>query len=306
MEPIVRNSGKVEIEISEARIELSDLTLSGLFGRQLAPPKAMIVALHGGGHRAQYWHCQDPPEASLLTLGPRLGYEVIALDRPGYGACYDVSLSEQSVANQSRVLLKAIHHWRGRRSDLPVFLIGHSLGGIVALTMASGAAKHVVAGVDVSGIPLRYSDEMQEALHRPRERIDETHYSSVSRELIRELFFGPSETFETKALEKCVRLSAPLPIGELLDVVNCPRDLPPRMLEIVAPVQITIPEFERSSIGGEEMLEYARAQLTSSARVSTVLQKASAHNISMHLVARAYHLRALAFFDECLARNTQG
>jgi pimeloyl-ACP methyl ester carboxylesterase len=305
MEPIIRNSGKIEIEISDARIELSNLTLSGLFGRQLAPPKAMIVALHGEGHRAQYWHCQNPPEASLLTLGPRLGYEVLALDRPGYGACYDISLSEQSAVEQSRVLLKAIHHWRGRRPNLPVFLVGHSSGGIVALTMASGAAKHIVAGVDVSGVPLRYSPEMLEVLHCAKERIDETHYSAAPRDLIREMFFGPNDTFEIKALEKCAQSSAPLPIGELFDAVNCPRDLPPRMLEIVAPVQITIPEFERSSVGGVEMLDYARAQLGSSAMVSTVLQKASAHNISMHLVARAYHLRALAFFDECLACNSE-
>lgn len=33
-------------------------------------------------------------------------------------------------------------------------------------------------------------------------------------------------------------------------------------------------------------------------------QVASGHNISLHLVARAYHLRAIAFFDEVLATAT--
>ena len=34
----------------------------------------------------------------------------------------------------------------------------------------------------------------------------------------------------------------------------------------------------------------------------TAWQRASGHNISLHHVARAYHLRALAFFDEALGR----
>ena len=40
----------------------------------------------------------------------------------------------------------------------------------------------------------------------------------------------------------------------------------------------------------------------------TSLQRASGHNISAHHVGFAYHLRALAFFDECrrLAEQTSG
>jgi hypothetical protein len=34
----------------------------------------------------------------------------------------------------------------------------------------------------------------------------------------------------------------------------------------------------------------------------TAWQRASGHNISLHHVARAYHLRAIAFFDEAPGR----
>jgi hypothetical protein len=40
---------------------------------------------------------------------------------------------------------------------------------------------------------------------------------------------------------------------------------------------------------------------TSSPRVVLEWQRDSGHNISLHRVARAYHLRAVAFFDEVLA-----
>jgi pimeloyl-ACP methyl ester carboxylesterase len=39
---------------------------------------------------------------------------------------------------------------------------------------------------------------------------------------------------------------------------------------------------------------------TSAPRVELAWQRASGHNISLHHVARAYHLRAIAFFDEAL------
>ena len=54
--------------------------------------------------------------------------------------------------------------------------------------------------------------------------------------------------------------------------------------------------------GGREGLESCGALFTSSSRVELAWQRASGHNISLHHVARAYHLRAIAFFDEALSR----
>ena len=68
------------------------------------------------------------------------------------------------------------------------------------------------------------------------------------------------------------------------------------------PIQLTRAEFENSSGGGREGLERCGALFTSSPRVALQWQVASGHNISLHRVARAYHLRAIAFFDETLAR----
>jgi hypothetical protein len=71
------------------------------------------------------------------------------------------------------------------------------------------------------------------------------------------------------------------------------------MRQIQVPVQYTMPEFEQSSETGAAILDAARGYLTSSRRVLTHLQAGAGHNISLHKVARAYHLRSLAFFDEC-------
>jgi hypothetical protein len=57
-----------------------------------------------------------------------------------------------------------------------------------------------------------------------------------------------------------------------------------------------------SSGGGREGPDSCGALFTSSPRVELAWQRASGHNISLHRVARACHLRAIAFFDEALSR----
>ena len=66
------------------------------------------------------------------------------------------------------------------------------------------------------------------------------------------------------------------------------------------PVRITRAESDVSSGGGRVGLDSRGALFTSSPRVVLAWQRASVHNISLHRVARAYHLRAIAFFDEAL------
>src|SRR5260370_7024299 len=49
-------------------------------------PRAVIVAIHGGGTTALYFDCPGHPESSLLRSGAAHGYTVVALDRPGYAS----------------------------------------------------------------------------------------------------------------------------------------------------------------------------------------------------------------------------
>jgi len=46
------------------------------------------------------------------------------------------------------------------------------------------------------------------------------------------------------------------------------------------------------------MLAHIRSLTPDCTRLITTMQAGSGHNISLHHVARAYHPRALAFFDE--------
>jgi hypothetical protein len=65
-------------------------------------------------------------------------------------------------------------------------------------------------------------------------------------------------------------------------------------------VQWTATEFEKMQASGRDMLDEVHALLRNSPHSQLHLQRASGHNASQHRIARAYHLRALAFFEECL------
>jgi pimeloyl-ACP methyl ester carboxylesterase len=59
--------------------------MSGLVA-EVAEPRAVVIAFHGGASTAAYFDCPEHPRLSLLRTGPELGFTVVALDRPGYGA----------------------------------------------------------------------------------------------------------------------------------------------------------------------------------------------------------------------------
>ncbi len=71
-------------------------------------PRAAVVALHGSGMNAAYFHARADPRLSLLALGPRLGYTVLALDRPGYGRSASAVLDGQRLAEQTRTVRAAL------------------------------------------------------------------------------------------------------------------------------------------------------------------------------------------------------
>jgi pimeloyl-ACP methyl ester carboxylesterase len=281
-------------------IEAGNYTLSGLLARPEGFEQVgIILALHGGGYRAGYWDCPHPSGSSLLTLGASLGYAVLAIDRPGYGATGGLGPKSMCLETQAEVIFDAIEHWIKKTGTTgPLFVIGHSIGGILTLLMAaSSRGNRLLAGVDVSGVPLQFTAESATVM--ARQPIDTDYLPDISPDFARNLFFGPDGSFEASALVFDRSLAASVPTAEYLDARDAPRTLPLKMREIRVPVQYTMPEFEQSSETGAVILDTARGYLTSSRRVLTHLQAGAGHNISLHKVARAYHLRSLAFFDEC-------
>ena len=100
-------------------------------------PRAVIVAIHGGGTTALYFDCPGHPELSLLRTGAQHGYTVVAIDRPGYGssAAYPDAVAEPE--QRVRLAYGAVDRVLGERPrGAGLFLMAHSGGCELALRMA--------------------------------------------------------------------------------------------------------------------------------------------------------------------------
>src|ERR1700743_3950064 len=72
--------------VPQPRLVIVDVGPMSALVAEAPDPRAVIVAIHGGGTTALYFDCPGHPESSLLRAGAAHGYTVIALDRPGYGS----------------------------------------------------------------------------------------------------------------------------------------------------------------------------------------------------------------------------
>ena len=88
-----------------------------------------IVLIHGAGGNHLYW----PPDTRRLS-----GYRIYALDLPGHGK--SGGLGCQSVAAYA----KRVMNWMDTMKIQKAVLVGHSMGGAIAMTIASESAERVL------------------------------------------------------------------------------------------------------------------------------------------------------------------
>lgn len=106
-----------------------------------------LVLIHGAGGTHLYW----PPEIRRLR-----GYCVYAIDLPGHGKS-STSDGQQTIGEYAHFLVQWLESLKIRRA----VLVGHSMGGAIALALAIHHPEHVVGlGLLGSGARLRVMPEI--------------------------------------------------------------------------------------------------------------------------------------------------
>ncbi|BDH13420.1 alpha/beta hydrolase [Streptomyces hygroscopicus] len=280
--------------VREITLEAQGVTLSGLLAvPDTRSPDAVLVALHGGGMRAGYFHGQADPRLSLLTLAAERGYAVLALDRPGYGASADALPEGLELAGQSAVVRAALAGFaRTQPTGAGFFLLGHSLGGKLALTTAADWAGGGLMGVDVSGISDRWAVD-------PR-----LLTSARDRGLTHRLHWGPLALYPPDTFRLAAPLVAPMPSREAREVPSWPDAYPAVACRVRVPVRLTFAEHERWWRCDSATVEAMAARLAAPlVRVDRLAD--AGHNISLGRTAPLYHHDVLAFLEQCRIRNEQ-
>ncbi|PXX59744.1 alpha/beta hydrolase family protein [Nocardia tenerifensis] len=267
-------------QVRRIALVAGELTLSALLCAA-EHPRAVIVALHGAGTSAHYFDGRAHPDVSLLTLGARLGYTVLAIDRPGYPASAAEPAAGQSISRQARTIAAALHDFRAKHAVGQGFcLLGHSFGSAVAMTMAADPADCAVLGLDISGWGARFAN-------------------SLTLDTVR-LHWGALRLYPPGTFRSGVAMLGPVPPAEHAEAYSWTTRFADVAARIPVPVRFTFAEYEAMWRQDAEAVRELRAAFRSAPTVLVERQLGAGHNISLGWAARSYHLRSLGFFEECL------
>ncbi|UUU30209.1 alpha/beta fold hydrolase [Streptomyces sp. CA-210063] len=276
-------------EVRPVTLDADGTPLSGLLAvPERSVPRAVVVALHGGGMSAGYFDSRARPGLSLLRLGAELGFTVLSLDRPGYGASADRLPEGLDLAGQTQTVRSALAGFApGEARGAGFFLVAHSSGGRLALSAAGEESGDVpLIGVDISGLGSRFAVERRELPSRDGRGAWRKHWGALR-------FYPPD------ALVTSGGLVRPVPSREAGEGLLWPRMYPAIAARVRVPVRFTFAEQEQWWRHDEEAVRELLAPLAAP-RAEVVRQLDAGHNISLGWAARTYHLRALAFLEECL------
>jgi pimeloyl-ACP methyl ester carboxylesterase len=277
------------------RVVLVDgVPMSGLVA-EAPEPRAVIVAFHGGASTAAYFDCPGHPRLSMLRTGAALGFTMVALDRPGYGASapYPDAMQhpEQRVALTYGAVDKILgSHPRGAG----LFFLGHSAGCELAvrMTVDERADDAGVLGLELAGTGLQYAEAASEIL--------KTATATQRPVGLRDLLWEPAHLYPDEVLSGITNSST----GALYEATMVKdwsrQDFPALAAQVRVPVQFSVAEHERVWRSDTEALADIAAMFTASPRFVVNEQVGAGHNLSLSVNAAAYHLKVLSFVEECV------
>lgn len=284
--------------VAEEVVDVAGVPMSALVS-EAEQPKAVIVALHGGATTSVYFDAPDQPELSLLRTAPALGFTVIALDRPGYGRSAGSAYETSAAAQRVDLAYGAVDRLLAARSSgAGVFLMGHSMGCILAIQMAGAARGGELLGLEIAGIGQEYQPRAATALSA-RMRA-EPGQAKVD---MRDIIWGPGHLYPKDGASlhgSTASAAAASPAYEGDEVRRWPREFAELAARVRVPVHYTLGDQERVWQAGPAALARTAALFTASRRVVTDEQAWAGHNLSLGLSAGAYHLKVLSFAEECI------
>ncbi|MGW0565211.1 alpha/beta hydrolase [Streptomyces sp. NPDC003016] len=275
-------------EVRGITLDAGGIPVSGLVAETWPrPPRAVVVAVHGGGMRAGYFDSRSRPGLSLLALGAELGYTVLAVDRPGYGRSAPYLPQGQTVQEQAVTLHAALADFAATHdTGAGFFMVAHSNGGKLALAAAAHERGDTLLGLDISGLGNRF------AVY-PHQLPGAAGHGEWRRH------WGALRLYPPDAFRLGRALLSPVPASEVAEGPLWPELYPGIAARVRVPVRFTFAEQEQWWRFDEEAVAALRHPLAAP-KVLVDHQPDAGHNISLGWAARTYHLRALAFLEECL------
>ena len=259
--------------------------------------KPLIAALHGGTYTARYFDVAGSPQGTFMDLAAAGGYPVVSFDRPGYGASPALDPADNTFDRHAQLLAEVIAQAAERFSADSVFLVGHSIGGMIALMIAAGKMDFRLTGLSVTGMGavIRPGGPAQALASLPPDETVDLPYDQRD-----QVMFGPDFTRSAEAVQAAHGSYAPVPVRELIQAPQWPDDhLPGLAPRVKVPVHNALAEFDALWDSSPANVEQFAKLLTAAPYVDAGIARATGHSIDHHTLGHALHLRQLAFAEEC-------
>ncbi len=182
--------------------------------RRGAEPSATVVLVHGAMDRAASFG------RTMRRLG---GFDVIAYDRRGYAGSLDAGVAP-SVLDHARDLARVID-WA---ADPAAVIVGHSLGGTIAMTVVAEGLAEVPAVLAFES-PVPALDESFDRVGGGAVEVGERDGPEAAAEHFYRLMVGDASWERLRAGDRTQRRSeGPALLAELTDLRRRDRALEPR------------------------------------------------------------------------------
>lgn len=266
--------------------------------RPTAADYPLVVVIHGGTYTADYFDIQG---CSLLARASALGLPVFAVNRPGYADSLPREQTDGSIQANAEILNDALSQlWEEHGGQARgIFLIGHSIGGAIAIRMAALQKSWPLLGVSVSGVGLREPDPVLEQW----KSLPPVEVIEIPPQAKDALMYGPAGSFLPEAQQAAHSSDHPMPRRELLDIAfEWHRLLEASAPQIEVPVHYRQPEFDHLWVVDDEEVQGFAQRFVRAPVVDAKVLKGAGHCIDFHRLGAAFQLEQLAFALACSVR----
>ena len=260
-------------------------------------PRPLIAALHGGTYTSRYFDVAGSPEGSFMDTAAASGYQVVSFDRPNYGGSSPLAPEQNTFDRHAELLADAIAQAARRFSAERVLLVGHSIGGMIALMIAAGETDFPLVGVSATGmgavIPVGGAAQALGSL--PVDQTVDLPYDQRD-----QVMFGPDFTHSAAAVAQAHGSYAPVPVSELFQAPRWPVErLPGLAPKVRVPVHNALAEFDALWDSSPANVARFAEFFTAVPFIEASVARNTGHSIDHHTLGHALHLRQLAFASEC-------
>ncbi|MEH6833000.1 MULTISPECIES: alpha/beta hydrolase [Falsihalocynthiibacter] len=265
--------------------------LSGKVARGSDTSLPVILAIHGGTYNCDYF---DIPGYSLIDRAVAQGFDIVALDRPGYRESTALPDTPDMIDANAQALNAALPALIAKLglAGRPIFVIGHSIGGAIALTLASIRAGWSLSGIAVSGVGAETPPE------------DADNYANLPQQYFVELptpmkdavMFGPEGSYAADMPQASHMANTAVPRAELIDITG---DWQNRVAGIAARIDVPVhyrqAAHEKLWLTSKERVAAFADLFTASPRVDAALIENVGHCIDFHNAGAAFQKAQLDF-----------